>query len=68
MMNDKELKLNTFIKLNDTSRIITINTNATEKKNTMQLNETTFVKQRAIVCRDTICFRNDDQTNVVKFS
>lgn len=68
IMNDEKLKLNTFIKLNDTDRIITINTNATRKKNRMQLNEASFVKQRAIVCRDTICFRSDDQTNVVKFS
>ena len=45
-----------------------ISKNATGKENRMQLNETSFVKQRAIVCRGTICFRSSDQTNVVKFS
>lgn len=34
----------------------------------MQLNETSFVKQRTIVCQNTICFRNNDHANVIKFS
>lgn len=68
MINDKKLRLNTFIKLNDTGQIITISTNAIEKENRMQLNKASFVKQRAIVCRSTTCFRSDDQASVVKFS
>lgn len=67
MMDDEELGLNTFIKLDDTSGFITISRNVIEKKNRMQLNEVPFVKQRAIVCRGTTCFRNSDQIDVVKF-
>lgn len=68
MMNDEELRLDTFIKLNDTGQIITISTDATGKENRMQLDEAPFVKQRAVVCRGTTCFRSGDQANVVKFS
>lgn len=50
IMNDEELRLDTFIELNDIDRFITISKNAIEKKNKMQLNEMLFVKQRAIVC------------------
>ena len=68
MMDDEELGLDTFTELNDKDRFITISKDATGKEDRMQLNEAPFVKQRAIVCRGTICFRSSDQTNVVKFS
>ena len=68
MMDDEELGLDTFIKRDDTGRIITISTDATGKENRMQLDEAPFVKQRAVVCRGTTCFRTGDQANVVKFS
>lgn len=68
MMDDEELGLDTFIKLDDTGRIITISTDATGNENRMQLDEAPFVKQRAVVCRGTTCFRSGDQANVVKFS
>lgn len=68
MMDDEELGLDTFIELNDTGRFITISRDAIGKENRMQLNEVPFVKQRAIVCRGTTCFRSSDQADVVKFS
>ena len=70
MMDDEELGLDTFTELDDKGRFITISKDATgkEKENRMQLDETPFVKQRAIVCRGTTCFRSSDQANVVKFS
>lgn len=34
----------------------------------MQLDEAPFVKQRAVVCRGTTCFRSSNRANVVKFS
>jgi len=60
IIDDEELGLNIFIKLNNTDSSITISRNAIEKKNRMQLNKMFFVKQRAIVYRDTICFRNNN--------
>ena len=68
MMNDEDLGLDTFAELNDKSRFITISTGTTEKEKTMQLDEAPFVKQRAVVCRGTTCFRSSDQSTVVKFS
>ena len=68
MMDDEELGLDTFTELDDTGRFIAINTDATGKENRMQLDEAPFVKQRAVVCRGTTCFRSSDQANVVKFS
>ena len=68
MMDDEELGLNTYIELDDTGPFITIRRDATRKENKMQLNEAAFVKQRAVVCRGTICFRSSDRADVVKFS
>ena len=68
MMDDEELGLDTFTDLNDKGRLITITTDATGKETGMQLDEAPFVKQRAVVCRGTTCFRSSDQSSVVKFS
>ena len=68
MMDDEELGLDTFTKLNDNGRLITISSDVRGEENRMQLDESPFVKQRAVVCRGTTCFRSSDQANVVKFS
>lgn len=68
MMDDEELGLDTFIELDDTGRSITISRDATGKEDRMQLNEAPFIKQRAVVCRGTTCFRSSDQADVVKLS
>jgi len=68
MMDDEELGLDTFTELDDTGRSITISRDAIGKEDRMQLNEVPFVKQRAVVCRGTTCFRSSDQADVVKFS
>lgn len=68
MMDDEELGLDTFTELDDKGRFITISKDAIGKENRMQLDEAPFVKQRAVVCRGTTCFRSSDQANVVKFS
>ena len=68
LMDDEELGLDTFTELDDKSRFITISKDATGKENKMQLDKTPFVKQRAVVCRGTTCFRSSDQAKVVKFS
>lgn len=68
MMNDEELGLDTFTEQDDKGRFITITKDATGNENRMQLDEAPFVKQRAVVCRGTTCFRSSDQANVVKFS
>ena len=67
-MMDEELGLDTFTELDDIGRFITISSDATGKENRMQLDEAPFVKQHAVVCRGTTCFRSSDQANVVKFS
>ena len=68
MMDDKELGLDIFTELDGKGRFITISKDATGKENRMQLDEAPFVKQRAVVCRGTTCFRSSDYANVVKFS
>ena len=68
MMDDDELGLDTFTELDDTGRFITISKDEIGKKSKMQLDKVPFVKQRAVVCRGTTCFRSSDQANVVKFS
>ena len=68
MMDDEELGLDTFAELDHTGRFIAISKDATGKENRMQLDEAPFVKQRAVVCRGTTCFRSSDKANVVKFS
>ena len=68
MMDDEELGLDTFTELDDEGRFITISKDATGNENRMQLDEPPFVKQHAVVCRGTTCFRSCDQANVVKFS
>ena len=68
MMDDEELGLDTFTELDDTSRIITISSDVRGEENRMQLDQAPFVKQRAVVCRGTTCFRSSDQAKVVKFS
>ena len=68
LMDDEELGLDTFAELKDKGRYITISTDATGKKRRMQLDEAPFVRQRAVVCRGTTCFRSSEQSSVVKFS
>ena len=68
MMSDEELGLDTFIEQNGDDRFIGITDDATGKKKRLQLERDPFVKQRAIVCRGTNCYRTSDQASVVKFS
>ncbi|KAL2037319.1 hypothetical protein N7G274_010008 [Stereocaulon virgatum] len=68
LMDDEELGLDTFTEMHNEGRFITISTDATGKGKRMQLDEAPFVKQRAVVCRGTTCFRSIDQSGVVKFS
>ncbi|KAL2045028.1 hypothetical protein N7G274_002803 [Stereocaulon virgatum] len=68
LMDDEELGLDTFTEMHSEDRFITISTDARGKEKRMQLDEAPFVKQRAVVCRGTTCFRNIDQSGVVKFS
>lgn len=68
MMDDKELGLDILTELDGKGRFITISKDTTGKENRMQLDEAPFVKQRAVVCRGTTCFRNSDHANVIKFS
>ena len=68
MMDDEELGLDTFTELDDKGRFIIISEDATGKENRMRLDRAPFVKQRAVVCRGTTCFRSSDQATVVKIS
>ncbi|MCJ1349377.1 hypothetical protein MMC31_007617 [Peltigera leucophlebia] len=68
LMNNEELGLDTFIEQNGEDQFITIIDNMTGKKKELQLERQPFVKQRAIVCRGTTCYRTSDQEIVVKFS
>lgn len=68
MMDDEELGLDVFTELNDQGRFISINENTTGNETRMQIDKMPFVKQRAVVCRGTTCFRSTDQLSVVKFS
>ncbi|KAL9018480.1 MAG: hypothetical protein Q9185_004220 [Variospora sp. 1 TL-2023] len=68
MMDDEELGLDTFTELDNEGRLVTISEDETGKENRMRLDEAPFVKQRAVVCRGTTCFRSSDQATVVKFS
>ncbi|MCJ1360430.1 MAG: hypothetical protein MMC33_010435 [Icmadophila ericetorum] len=68
MMDDEELGLDTFIERDDKDQFISVTDDSTGKDKRLQLEENPFVKQRAIVCRGTNCYRTIDQTSVVKFS
>lgn len=68
LMDDEELGLDTYTELDKQGRFITISEDATGNENRMQLDEMPFVKQRAVVCRGTTCFRSTDKSSVVKFS
>ena len=57
MMNDKELSLNIFMNLNKKCRFIAIIKDKTDKKKRLQLKQDSIVYQRAIVYRNTSCFR-----------
>ena len=67
-MSDEELGLDTYIEQDGTDRVITIRADAPRKGNRLRLEKLPFVKQRAIVCRGTTCFRTSDQEKVLKFS
>ncbi|KAI4260723.1 MAG: hypothetical protein LQ352_000115 [Teloschistes flavicans] len=60
MMDDEELGLDTFTELDDKGRFITISEDATGKGNRMRLDETSFVKQRAVVPG---CYYNIDEND-----
>ncbi|KAI9808740.1 MAG: hypothetical protein M1825_003892 [Sarcosagium campestre] len=68
MMDDEELGLDIFTEQENTGRSIAIPREAATKDDRMQLDEAPFVRQRAVVCRGTTCFRSSDGANVVKFS
>ena len=67
-MSDEELGLDTYIEQDGTDRVITIRADAPRRGNRLRLEMLPFVKQRAIVCRGTTCFRTSDQEKVLKFS
>ncbi|KAL8978915.1 MAG: hypothetical protein Q9177_006274, partial [Variospora cf. flavescens] len=68
MMDDEELGLDTFTELDNKGRFVTISKDETGLENRMRLDKAPFVKQRAVVCRGTTCFRSSDLATVVKFS
>lgn len=57
MISDEELSLDTFIERDDDNRFIIVVKDATSKKRRLQLKPILIAHQRAIVCRDTSCFR-----------
>ncbi|KAF3768265.1 hypothetical protein M406DRAFT_251224, partial [Cryphonectria parasitica EP155] len=67
-MSDEELGLDTFTNCRGSKRTITLTSDVHGKKRKLQLDQEPFVKQRAVVCRGTTCFRTTDHNNVVKFS
>ena len=67
-MTDAELGLDTYTELKGTDRFIDVSADTHTKRSKLQLERSPFVKQRAIVCRGTTCFRTIDQKAVVKFS
>lgn len=73
MMSDEELGLDTFTRLNEKNRSITITEDTTGKERRLNLDVDPIVYQRAIVCRGTSCYRATtlspkDMQYVVKFS
>ena len=68
MMSDDELGLDTFLQQEDDGPFVSVIEDVSGKEKRLRLEPKPFVKQRAIVCRGTTCFRTHDQTNVVKFS
>jgi len=72
MMSDEELGLDTFIERDNGDRFIIVVEDATGKGRRLQLELIPIAYQRAIVCRDTSCFRattpsSKDLRYVVKF-
>ena len=68
MMSDEELGLDNFLEQENGGLFISVTEDMTGEKKRLQLETKPFVKQRAVVCRGTTCFRTQDQANVVKFS
>lgn len=68
MMNNDELGLDTFIEQKGEEQFVTITDSISGEKKELQLERNPFVKQRAIVCRGTCCYRTTDEQTVVKFS
>lgn len=68
MMSNEELVLDTFIEHNGEDQHIPFTDDTTREKKEFQMEKNTFVKQRAIICRGTICYRTSDHETVVKFS
>lgn len=67
-MSDAELGLDTYIEQKGLDRFISITPDTLEKENRVHLDNAPFVKQRAIVRRETTCFRTVDDGRVAKFS
>ena len=68
MMSDKELGLDAFLQQKDGGLFVSVTDDTSGKKKRLQLEPKPFVKQRAVVCRGTNCYRTHDQASVVKFS
>lgn len=68
LMDDDELGLDTFIEQNDVGQFVTIQSNMIRQQKRVELDNGPFVRQRAVVCRGTTCFRARDNRSVVKFS
>ena len=68
IMSDKELGLDAFFRQKNGGLFVSVTDDTSGKKKRLQLEPKPFVKQRAVVCRGTNCYRTHDQASVVKFS
>ncbi len=67
-MSDQELGVDTFLERTSDGLFVTVPKEATNGTMRLMLEPEPFIKQRAVVCRGTTCYRTHDQSAVVKFS
>ena len=67
-MSDEELGFDTFLKCRAAKSSVTIERDDQGQKREIQHHSEPFVKQKAIVCQGTTCFRMTDHKSVIKFS
>ena len=68
MMSDDELGLDAFLQQEDGGPFVAVTEDASGATQRFGLEPEPFVRQRAVICRGTTCFRTRDGANVVKFS
>ncbi len=68
MMSDDELGLDAFLQQEDGGPFVSVTEDTSGEEKRLRLEPKPFVKQRALVCRGTTCFRTYDQASVVKLS